>query len=95
MNNTRKFIDNETDKIITIEELKIVFEELKTEQPEEYNYSFEDYIKNCTDKNGTLTELDEFNTVEELADILCFEFPDLYTNYSQACYKAEKLFETL
>ena len=33
------------------------FELLKREQPEEYDYTFEQYIQNCTSKNGTLEEV--------------------------------------
>ena len=52
----KKFIDTETGEIITINQLQREFEKLKTEQPEEYNYTFEQYIRNCTNKNGFLKE---------------------------------------
>lgn len=44
---------------VTAEELKAEFEQLQREQPEEYNYSFNDYIKNCTGKHGTLETVTE------------------------------------
>lgn len=53
----KKYIDIENDTIISESELKIEFEELKKEYPNEYNYSFNDYLKNCTSKNGSLKEL--------------------------------------
>ena len=53
----RKFRDISTGEIITEEELREEFEEFKKKAPDEYNYSFENYIRNCTDKNGTLEEV--------------------------------------
>ena len=55
----RKFFDIETRETITETELKAEFDELKAHDPETYDYSFTDYIRNCTDKNGTLTEIIE------------------------------------
>ena len=52
----RKFRDTNTGEIITEEELRKEFEELKKETPEEYDYSFNQYLLNCTSKNGMLTE---------------------------------------
>lgn len=56
----RKFRDLEFDIIITEEELLRTFKHLQREQPDEYNYSFENYIRNCTDKDGTLEEIREW-----------------------------------
>lgn len=56
----RKFRDINTGETITEEELRKEFEELKKETPEEYNYSFGNYIRNCTDKDGTLEEIREW-----------------------------------
>ena len=52
----RKFRDTNTGEIIAEEELRKEFEELKKETPEEYDYSFNQYLLNCTSKNGMLTE---------------------------------------
>lgn len=52
----RKFRDTNTGEIITEEDLRNEFEELKKETPEEYDYSFNQYLLNCTSKNGMLTE---------------------------------------
>ena len=52
----RKFRDTNTGEIITEEELRKEFEELKKETPEEYDYSFNQYLLNCTSKNGMLIE---------------------------------------
>lgn len=54
--NEKCYLDEEN-HIITESKLKSEFEELKVKQPEEYNYSFYQYILNCTSKNGTLIEL--------------------------------------
>ena len=52
----RKFRDISTGEIITEEELRKEFEKLKKETPEEYDYSFNQYLLNCTSKNGMLAE---------------------------------------
>lgn len=51
------FIDTEAMRFVTEKELRQQFEQLKREQPEEYDYTFERYIQNCTSKNGTLEEV--------------------------------------
>ena len=51
------FIDTESMRFVTEKELRQEFEQFKREQPEEYNYTFEQYIQNCTSKNGTLEEV--------------------------------------
>jgi ABC-type Zn uptake system ZnuABC Zn-binding protein ZnuA len=67
----RKFLD-ERGYIITLDELQKEFIELQQENPDEYNYSFNEYIKNCTCKNGTLTEIKDTRNIEGLKrDILC------------------------
>lgn len=45
----RKFRDTNTGEIITEEELRKEFEELKKENPEEYDYSFNQYLLNCSE----------------------------------------------
>ena len=69
----RKFRDLEFDIIVTEGELLRTFKHLQREQPDEYNYSFENYIRNCTDKNGTLEEIREWvgnaKVVDSLADL--------------------------
>ena len=44
----------ETDAILTETQLKAEFETLKAQEPETYNYTFAEYLKNCTSKNGFL-----------------------------------------
>ena len=69
----RKFRDLEFDIIVTEEELLRTFKHLQREQPGEYNYSFENYIRNCINKNGTLEETREWignaKVVDSLADL--------------------------
>ena len=57
----RKFRDTNTGEIITEEDLRKEFEKLKKETPEEYDYSFNQYLLNCTSKNGMLTEITNEN----------------------------------
>ena len=57
----RKFRDISTGEIITEEELREEFEKLKKETPEEYDYSFNQYLLNCTSKNGMLIEITNEN----------------------------------
>lgn len=53
----RKFRDLEFGLIVTEDDLRRIFEHLQREQPDEYNYSFENYIRNCTGKDGALEEV--------------------------------------
>lgn len=53
----RKFRDTNTGEIITEGELRKEFEKLKKETPEEYNYSFNQYLLNCSE---TLEEIPEY-----------------------------------
>ena len=53
----RKFRDISTGEIITEEELRKEFEKLKKETPEEYDYSFNQYLLNCSE---TLDEIREW-----------------------------------
>lgn len=45
----KKFRDANTGEIITEEDLRKEFEELKKETPEEYDYSFNQYLLNCSE----------------------------------------------
>lgn len=47
----------ESGEILTEAQLQAEFETLKAEEPEEYDYSFTEYIKNCTSKNGFLEKI--------------------------------------
>jgi len=51
-----KYYDTETSEIITEKELYIEFLELKKAGDTESN-NFSDYVRNCTDKNGTLERI--------------------------------------
>lgn len=46
--------DTETNEILTEAQIEAEFEALKEWQPEEYNYTFNQYLRNCTSKNGFL-----------------------------------------
>lgn len=58
-NNMRIYMDTETAQIITEQELRTEFYDLRAEQPETYGYSFECYVRNCCGKNGFLQEMSE------------------------------------
>ena len=52
------YIDIESGDIITIEQLMSEYENMKKNQPDEYGYSFPEYIRNClTENNGTLERI--------------------------------------
>lgn len=53
----RKWADNESGEVITEMQLYREFTELKAALPDEFNYSFEEYILNCEHKNGSLTRV--------------------------------------
>ena len=46
--------DTENGEILTEAQLQKEFETLKAEEPDEYNYTFKEYLQNCTSKNGFL-----------------------------------------
>ena len=48
------FRDTENGETLTEAQLKADFEVFKTEDPATYNYTFNQYILNCTSKNGFL-----------------------------------------
>ena len=52
-----RLFKDENGNFIPEQELRKEFEMLKLTDPDTYGYSFENYIRNCTDKNGTVTEL--------------------------------------
>ena len=53
------WVDINSNKIVTVEQLRAEYEENKKNQPDEYNYDFVDYIQNCLVVNGgSLTDLD-------------------------------------
>lgn len=52
------YIDIETGDIVTTEQLQSEYENMKQWQPEEYMYSFAEYVRNClTENNGTLERI--------------------------------------
>ena len=49
------YTDIETGKTVTTEQLYTEYLSARSEQPDEYNYTFPEYIRNClTEHNGTL-----------------------------------------
>lgn len=59
------YFDENTDSILTIDEVKAVYDECKEE-----GETFAEYLNNCTDKNGSLTVIEtEFEEFEEFVRI--------------------------
>ena len=60
------YFDENTDRIYTIDEIRVFYEEFKDE-----GETFAEYLNNCTDKNGSLTaietEFDEFERFVRIA----------------------------
>lgn len=52
-----RLFKDERGHLITEQELRQEFGMFKLINPDNYDYSFENYIRNCTDKNGTLSDL--------------------------------------
>ena len=50
------YFDENEGCFVSEEQIKKEFIQLKAEQPDEFNYSFEEYLNNCLSKNGFLTE---------------------------------------
>lgn len=69
----RKFRDTNTGENVTEEELRNEFEELKRETPEEYDYSFNQYLRNCSE---TLEEIPEYIGNAKVLDSLA-ELPKI------------------
>lgn len=51
------YIDTENNEIITESELYSEFIELSQNDPNEYNYTFKQYLNNCLSKNGFLKKI--------------------------------------
>ena len=55
----RRFYSCENDEIITLDDVRAVYEDFEKENYERDGLTFADYLRNVTDKNGDLTELPE------------------------------------
>ena len=60
------FYDENTDRLYTVDEIRSIYDEFKSD-----GETFEEYLNNCTDKNGSLTaietEFDEFEMFIRIA----------------------------
>lgn len=54
-----KYFDIESLEIMTAEQLKKEFDEFVANDGEHDGWTFNDYIKECTGKNGTLITIDQ------------------------------------
>lgn len=87
------FRDTELGYIMSENELKQEFEALKSESPDEYDYTFSEYVKNCTSKNGFLEiiECDDECVYRNLTE---WEKLKTYEVFSRQCDADETLKET-
>ena len=51
------YYDDEYGAFISTAQLRSEFDDLKAEEPNEYSYSFEEYLENCLSKNGFLSRI--------------------------------------
>lgn len=72
----KRVFKDEFGHIITEDELYSEFKELQAEQPEEYAYSFEEYVENVTGKDGTLTVLKMVKDAKKKRDFAVFGMND-------------------
>lgn len=64
------YYDENTDSILNEDEVRAVYEECKAENTHEVLFSFEEYLNDCTSKNGSLTVITtEFDEFEEFVRI--------------------------
>ena len=72
----KRLFKDEYGHIITEDELYDEFKELRAEQPEKYDYSFEEYIKNVTGENGSLTVVKTVTDAQKKRDFAVFGMND-------------------
>lgn len=72
-----KMYQDEDGRLWSIGQLWDEFEDLKEIDPETYDYSFEQYIENCTSKNGSLT----------IVEANWFSYETLWANVREALIK--------
>lgn len=52
-----RLFEDERGELVTESELREEFEQMQADQPGEYNYSFEEYVRHCTGRHGTLKQI--------------------------------------
>lgn len=52
-----RLFEDERGELVTESELREEFEQMQADQPGEYNYSFEEYVRHCTGRHGTLKQV--------------------------------------
>ena len=52
-----RLFEDERGERVTESELREEFEQIQADQPGEYNYSFEEYVRHCTGRHGTLKQI--------------------------------------
>lgn len=75
----KRFIDEEG-KILTLDQLKADFDEMKESGDVDDDATFSDYIKDCTDKDGALTEITRAYAESELKEAHTI-FQEIWDDY--------------
>ena len=87
------YVDLNSREAIAEDRLRKEFAIMQTEDPDIYNYSFEEYIRNCTGKNGFLQTLED--AMHEAARILKYWHAERFEyveEYKDACKAWNKLY---
>ena len=75
----KMYYDENADCFVSEEQIKKEFIQLKAEQPDEFDYSFEEYLNNCLSKNGFLRKVSYY-----LIDYYTDEIIDVFTDVDKA-----------
>ena len=75
----KMYYDENANCLVSEEQIKKEFIQLKAEQPNEYDYTFEEYLNNCLSKNGFLREASYY-----LIDYYTEEIIDVFTDVDKA-----------
>lgn len=72
----KQYVDLNSREVIAEDRLRKDFAIMQAEDPDIYNYSFDEYIRNCTGKNGFLQTLE--SAMEEVARELQYWHADRF-----------------
>lgn len=83
------YFDENEGCFVSEEQIKKEFIQLKAEQPNEYNYTFEEYLNNCLSKNGFLRKANYY-----LIDYYTEEIIDTFTDIDKAITACKAIQDT-
>lgn len=75
----KMYYDENADCFVSEEQIKKEFIQLKAEQPNEYDYTFEEYLNNCLSKNGFFHKASYY-----LIDYYTEKIIDVFTDVDKA-----------